>query len=41
MMLATAIHAIKTTAATTLGSSPVALAFAQDMCLNVLLIADW
>ncbi len=39
--LATAVHAMQTTVATTLGSTPVALAFAQDMFLNVLLIADW
>jgi hypothetical protein len=39
--LATAIHAMQTTVATTLGSTPGALAFAQDMFLNVLLIADW
>jgi hypothetical protein len=39
--LATAMHAMQTTIATTLGSTPGALAFAQDMFLNVLLIADW
>ncbi len=39
--LATAVHAMKTTVATTLGSTPGALAFAQDMFLNVPLIADW
>jgi hypothetical protein len=39
--LATAMHAMQTTVATTLGSTPGALAFAQDMFLNVLLIADW
>jgi hypothetical protein len=39
--LATAIHAIQTTIATTLGSMPGALAFAPDMFLNVPLIADW
>ncbi len=39
--LATAMHAMQTTLATTLGSTPGALAFAQDMFLNVLLIADW
>jgi hypothetical protein len=39
--LATAIHAMQTTVATTLGSTPGALAFAQDMFLNVQLIADW
>jgi hypothetical protein len=31
----------QTTIATTLGSTPGALAFAQDMCLYVLPIADW
>ncbi len=31
----------QTTIATTLGSTPGALAFAQNMLLNVLLIADW
>ena len=39
--LATAMHAMQTTVATTLGSTPGALAFAQDMFLNVQLIADW
>jgi hypothetical protein len=39
--LATAMHAMQTTFATTLGSTPGALAFAQDMFLNMLLIADW
>ncbi len=39
--LATAIHAMQTTIATTLGSTPGALAFAWDMFLNMLLIADW
>ena len=39
--LATAMHAMQTTIATTLGSTPGALAFAQDMFLNVPLIADW
>jgi hypothetical protein len=39
--LATAMHAMQTTVATTLGSTLGALAFAQDMFLNVLLIADW
>jgi hypothetical protein len=38
--LATAIHAMQTTVASTLGSTPGALAFAQDMFLNMLLIAD-
>ena len=39
--LATAMHAMRTTVATTLGSTPGALAFSRDMFLNVLLIADW
>ncbi len=39
--LATAMHAVQTTVTTTLGSTPGALAFAQDMFLNVLLIANW
>jgi hypothetical protein len=39
--LATAMHAMQTTIATTLGSTPGALAFAQDMLLNMPLIADW
>ncbi len=39
--LATAVHAMQTTIATTLGSTPGALAFAWDMFLNVPLIADW
>jgi hypothetical protein len=39
--LATAMHAMQTTVATTLGSTPGALAFAQEMFLNVPLIADW
>ncbi len=39
--LATAIHAMQTTVATTLGSTPGALAFAQNMFLNMPLIADW
>ncbi len=39
--LATAMHAMQNTIATTLGSIPGALAFARDMFLNVLLIADW
>jgi hypothetical protein len=38
--LATAMHAMQTTIATTLGSIPGALAFTPDMLLNVLLIAD-
>ncbi len=39
--LATAMHAMQTTVATTLGSTPGALDFAQDMFLNVPLIAFW
>jgi hypothetical protein len=39
--LATAMHAMQTTVATTLGSIPGALAFNQDMFLNMPLIADW
>jgi hypothetical protein len=39
--LATAMHAMQTTIASTLGSTPGALAFAIDMFLNVPLIADW
>jgi hypothetical protein len=39
--LATAMHAMQTIVATTLGSTLGALAFAQDMFLNMLLIADW
>jgi hypothetical protein len=35
------MHAMQTTVATTLGSTPGALAFAQDMFLNLPLIADW
>jgi hypothetical protein len=35
------MHAMQTTVATTVGSTPGALAFYQDMFLNVLLIADW
>jgi hypothetical protein len=38
--LATAIHSVQTTVATTLESTLGALAFAQDMFLNVSLIAD-
>lgn len=38
--LATAMHAMRTTIAMTLGSTPGALAFSRDMFLNVLLIAD-
>ena len=39
--LATAMHAMRTTIATILGSTPGALAFGRDMFLNVPLIADW
>ncbi len=39
--LATVMHAMQTTVATTLRSTPGALAFAWDMFLNVPLIADW
>ncbi len=35
------MHAMQTTVATTLGSTPGALAFAWDIFLNVPLIADW
>ena len=38
---ATAMHAMRTTVATTLGSTPGALAFSRDMFLNVPLVADW
>jgi hypothetical protein len=39
--LGTAMDAMQITVATNLGSTPGALAFARDMFLNVLLIADW
>jgi transposase InsO family protein len=39
--LATAMHAMRSTVATTLGSAPGSLAFARDMFLNVPLVADW
>ena len=39
--LAIAMHAMRTTVATTLGSPPGALAFSRDMFLNVPLVADW
>jgi len=35
------MHAMRTTVATTMGSVPGSLAFAQDLFLNVLLIANW
>jgi hypothetical protein len=39
--LATAMHDMQTTIATTLGSTPGALAFSRDMFLNMPLIVDW
>ena len=39
--LATAMHAMQTTVATTLGSTPGSLTFSRDMFLNIPLIADW
>jgi hypothetical protein len=39
--LATAMHDMQNTVATTLGSTLGALTFARDMFLNVPLIADW
>ena len=39
--LATAMHAMRSTVATTIGSTPGALAFSRDMFLNVPLVADW
>jgi hypothetical protein len=39
--LATTMHAMQTTVATTLGSAPGSLTFARDMFLNVPLVADW
>jgi hypothetical protein len=38
--LATAMHAMQTTIATTVGSTPSSLAFAQDMFLKVPLVTD-
>jgi len=35
------MHAMCTTVATTLDSAPGSLVFAQDILLNVPLIADW
>jgi hypothetical protein len=35
------MHAMQITVATTLGSTPDALVFAQDIFLKLLLIADW
>jgi hypothetical protein len=39
--LATAMHAMQIIIATTFRSPPGALAFARDMFLNMLLVADW
>ena len=39
--LAKAMHVMHTIVATSLGSTPVALAFRKDMLLNVLFVADW
>jgi hypothetical protein len=39
--LATAMHAMQTTVVITLGSTLGALAFSQDIILNMQLIADW
>ena len=39
--LSQAMHAIRTTVMTTLGSTPGALAFSRDMFLNVPLVAYW
>ena len=39
--LALAMHAMCTTVATTLGSTPGALAFTSDMFLNIPLVANW
>ena len=39
--LATDMHAMHTTVATTLGSTPGALAFSRYMFLNVPLVANW
>ncbi len=39
--LATAMHAMQTTVATTLGSTPGALTFARDMLLHISLTAVW
>ena len=39
--LVTAMHAMRVMTATTLGSTPGALAFSRDMFLNVPLITDW
>jgi hypothetical protein len=39
--LATAMHAMQTTVATTKASSPGSFAIARDMILKVLMITDW
>ena len=39
--LAAAMHAMRTVVATSLGSTPGALAFSRDMLLNIPLVADW
>ena len=39
--LVTAMHAMRVTVASTLGSMPGALVFSRDMFLNVPIIADW
>ncbi len=39
--LATAIHAMQTTNATIVGSTPGSLVFAQDIFLKAPLITDW
>ena len=39
--LATAMHAMQTMVAATLGSTPGALSFSRYMFLNVPLVADW
>ena len=39
--LASAMHAMRASVSTTLGSSPGALVFGRDMFLNIPLIADW
>ena len=39
--LSQAMHAIRTTVMTTIGSSPGSLAFSRDMFLNIPLVADW
>eukprot|EP00957_Ditylum_brightwellii_P188720 14365579-Ditylum_brightwellii.AAC.1 len=39
--LATVMHVMQATVATTLSSTPGALAFSRDMFLNTPLIADW